>query len=83
MTDIINEYFGVKQVRFLSILTAVLIGFAFLVVWLALKLQPSDFWLTQTIDGQNVNMKLAFQAIFGQGMWTVSYTHLDVYKRQT
>lgn len=71
MTDIINEYFGVKQVRFLSILTAVLIGFAFLVVWLALKLQPSDFWLTQTIDGQNVNMKLAFQAIFGQGMWII------------
>lgn len=71
MTDIINEYFGVKQVRFLSILTAVLIGFAFLVVWLALKLQPSDFWLAQTIDGQNVNMKLAFQAIFGQGMWII------------
>lgn len=71
MTDIINEYFGVKQVRFLSILTAVLIGFAFLVVWLALKLQPSDFWLTQTIDGQNVNMKLAFQAVFGQGMWII------------
>ena len=71
MTDIINEYFGVKQVRFLSILTAVLIGFAFLVVWLALKLKPSDFWLTQTIDGQNVNMKLAFQAIFGQGMWII------------
>jgi hypothetical protein len=71
MTDIINEYFGVKQVRFLSILTAVLIGFAFLAVWLALKLQPSDFWLTQTIDGQNVNMKLAFQAIFGQGMWII------------
>lgn len=71
MTDIINEYFGVKQVRFLSILTAVLIGFAFLVVWLAIKLQPSDFWLTQTIDGQNVNMKLAFQVIFGQGMWII------------
>lgn len=71
MTDIINEYFGVKQVRFLSILTAILIGFAFLVVWLALKLQPSDFWLTQTVDGQNVNMKLAFQAIFGQGMWII------------
>lgn len=71
MTDIINEYFGVKQVRFLSILTAVLIGFAFLVVWLAIKLQPSDFWLTQTVDGQSVNMKLAFQAIFGQGMWII------------
>ena len=31
MTDIINEYYGVKGVRFLSMLTAGLIAFAFLV----------------------------------------------------
>lgn len=71
MTDIINEYFGVKQVRFLSILTSVLIGFAFLVVWLAMKLQPSDFWVMQDIKGQQVNMISAFDAIFGQGMWII------------
>lgn len=71
MTDIINEYFGVKQVRFLSILTSVLIGFAFLVVWLAMKLQPADFWLVQKQNGQEVNMVLAFDAIFGQGMWII------------
>lgn len=71
MTDIINEYFGVKQVRFLSILTSVLIGFAFLVVWLAMKLQPSDFWVLQKVNGQNVNMVSAFDAIFGQGMWII------------
>ncbi|TKC10074.1 VUT family protein [Pedobacter polaris] len=71
MTDIINEYFGVKQVRFLSILTSVLIGFAFLVVWLAMKLQPSDFWLMQKVDGQEINMLVAFDAIFGQGMWII------------
>ncbi|MBB2144945.1 queuosine precursor transporter [Pedobacter sp. LMG 31464] len=71
MTDIINEYFGVKQVRFLSILTSILIGFAFLVVWLAMKLQPSDFWVMQHVDGQNINMTTAFDAIFGQGMWII------------
>ncbi len=71
MTDIINEYFGVKQVRFLSILTSVLIGFAFLVVWLAMKLQPSDFWLIQKVNGQDINMLVAFDAIFGQGMWII------------
>jgi uncharacterized integral membrane protein (TIGR00697 family) len=71
MTDIINEYFGVKQVRFLSILTSVLIGFAFFVVWLAMKLQPSDFWVMQTVDGQKINMFVAFDAIFGQGMWII------------
>lgn len=71
MTDIINEYFGVKQVRFLSILTSILIGFAFFVVWLAMKLQPSDFWLMQQVDGQQINMLVAFDAIFGQGMWII------------
>ena len=71
MTDIINEYFGIKQVRFLSILTSILIGFAFLVVGLAMKLQPADFWQTQSLNGQTVNLPLAFDAIFGQGMWII------------
>lgn len=71
MTDIINEYFGVKQVRFLSTLTAILIGFAFFVVWIAMKLQPSDFWLMQKVNGQQINMLVAFDAIFGQGMWII------------
>jgi uncharacterized integral membrane protein (TIGR00697 family) len=71
MTDIINEYFGVRQVRFLSILTSVLIGFAFLVVWLAMKLQPADFWVMQKMNGKDVNMISAFDAIFGQGMWII------------
>lgn len=71
MTDIINEYFGVKQVRFLSILTCILIGFAFLVVGLAIKLQPADFWLMQNVEGKNISMPIAFNAIFGQGMWII------------
>ncbi|WP_131539837.1 queuosine precursor transporter [Pedobacter nototheniae] len=71
MTDIINEYFGVKQVRFLSILTSILIAFAFFVVWAAMHLQPSDFWVNQQINGQNLNMNNAFAGIFGQGMWII------------
>lgn len=71
MTDIINEYFGVKQVRFLSILTAVLIAFAFLVIALAIQLQPADFWNIQAVNGRQVNMPDAFNAIFGQGMWII------------
>jgi uncharacterized integral membrane protein (TIGR00697 family) len=71
MTDIINEYFGVKQVRFLSVLTAVLIAYAFAVVGFAMSLVPSDFWLNQTVGGQTINMDLAFDSIFGQGMWII------------
>ena len=71
MTDIINEYFGVKQVRFLSILAAVLISYAFLVVGFAMGLSPSDFWINQSIDGIPLNMDAAFNGIFGQGMWII------------
>ncbi|WP_207425648.1 queuosine precursor transporter [Pedobacter sp. SYSU D00535] len=71
MTDIINEYFGIKQVRFLSILTAILIAYAFLVVGLCMRLVPSDFWINQTVNGQAVNMDNAFDAVFGQGMWII------------
>jgi uncharacterized integral membrane protein (TIGR00697 family) len=72
MTDIINEYFGVKQVRFLSILASILISYAFLVVGFAMNLIPSDFWVNQSIDGVDVNMNAAFNGIFGQGMWIIA-----------
>jgi uncharacterized integral membrane protein (TIGR00697 family) len=71
MTDIINEYFGVKQVRFLSILTSILIAFAFLVVGLAMHLSPSEFLVNQNINGKNLDMNNAFSGIFGQGMWII------------
>jgi uncharacterized integral membrane protein (TIGR00697 family) len=71
MTDIINEYFGVKQVRFLSILTSVLIAYAFLVIWGAMRLKASDFWIHQDINGEDLNMNNAFSGIFGQGMWII------------
>jgi len=72
MTVIINEYFGVRQVRFLSILAAILISYAFIVVGFAMELVPSGFWVNQTIDGVDVNMNAAFNGIFGQGMWIIA-----------
>ena len=71
MTDIINEYFGVKQVRFLSVLASILICYAFLVVGFAMGLEPSDFWINQSVNGEAINMNTAFNSIFGQGMWII------------
>ncbi len=71
MTDIINEYFGVKQVRFLSILTCILIAFTFIVSWGAMNLVAADFWVIQKTNGHETNMVDAFDAIFGQGMWII------------
>ena len=71
MTDIINEYFGIKGVKFFSYLASILIGFAFLVVGLAMKLSSADFWIIQNINGTDTNMDNAFTGIFGQGMWII------------
>lgn len=72
MTDIINEYFGRKGVRFLSFTAAALILYAFIMVYFSMGLTPSSFWIERTSDAGTLNMDLAFNAIFGQGMWIIA-----------
>ena len=71
MTDVINEYFGKRGVRFLSFTAAGLIAYAFFMVYFAMGLTPSDFWINRVTPGGSVNMDLAFDAIFGQGLWII------------
>lgn len=71
MTDIINEYFGKKGVRFLSFTAAALIAYAFFMVYFAIGLTPSDFWVERITPRSIVNMDMAFDAIFGQGLWII------------
>jgi queuosine precursor transporter len=69
LTDIINEYYGVKGVRFLSLLTAGLITFAFVIFYFAIKTSPDTSWWLQSYKSSGVpDMQAAFAAIFGQGM---------------
>lgn len=70
-TDLINEYYGLKAVRFLSYLGAGVIAYAFLMVGVAMLLPPADFWIWREIEGSWLNMPLAFSAIFGQSLWIV------------
>lgn len=71
MTDIINEYFGKRGVRFLSFTAAGLIAYAFFMIYFAIGLTPADFWVTRITDVGNINMDLAFNTIFGQGLWII------------
>lgn len=72
MTDLINEYFGRKGVRFFSLLTAVLIAYSFIMVWMAMGTTPADFWLNRKLEhGGVMDMDLAYTAIFGQGLWII------------
>jgi uncharacterized integral membrane protein (TIGR00697 family) len=73
MTDVINEYFGVSGVRFLSYLAAALIAYAFFMVFASIGLSPADWWVGAYDRAPNnvPNMQHAFSAVFGQGMFII------------
>jgi uncharacterized integral membrane protein (TIGR00697 family) len=72
MTDVINEYFGVRGVRFISWLTVVLIVYGFLAAYAAISLTPAGFWVAVNSERGVPDMQAAFANIFGQGMWTIA-----------
>lgn len=70
-TDIINEYFGKKGVRRITYITVGLIAYAFLVIYLAMKLVPADFWLSVNAlneQGEPFDINYAFQKVLSQGL---------------
>jgi uncharacterized integral membrane protein (TIGR00697 family) len=71
LTDIVNEYFGSKAVKRISYIAVVLISYAFFMFYFAMKTPPSDFWVNSKADKGVPDMQLAFNAIFGQGMWII------------
>ncbi len=56
-TDLINEYYGKKGVRRLSLITAGLIAYAFVILFFSLKISAADE---------------QFHAVFGQSMWIIA-----------
>jgi uncharacterized integral membrane protein (TIGR00697 family) len=71
MTDIINEYYGTKGVKFLSWMTICLIGFGFLMVFGAIGTSPNAWWITsKKVEGVE-DMNSSFNGIYGQGLGIV------------
>lgn len=77
MTDIINEYYGARKVRFLSYMTVALILFAFLMIFGAIWVTPNAWWdgISGVVEGQPElsvsSMDLAFRKVMGQGLWII------------
>jgi uncharacterized integral membrane protein (TIGR00697 family) len=71
MTDVINEYFGRRGVRFISFLSVVLIGYAFVAAYVAIGLAPAAWWVTVNEPRGVPDMQAAFASVFGQGLWTI------------
>lgn len=69
-TDLINEYFGKRGVKSITYLTVLLIAYAFIVIFLTMKLPPAAWWVdaySKDPDGNTFNINHAFNTIFGQG----------------
>jgi queuosine precursor transporter len=71
LTDVINEYFGERGVRFISWLAVGLIIYGFVFAYLAISLAPATWWVGVAAERGVPDMQQAFAAIFGQGMWSI------------
>lgn len=71
LTDVINEYYGPKGVRFLSHGVVLLILYAFLMIFLSITLSPAGWWGPSRTEQGVPDMQVAFTAIFGQGLWII------------
>ena len=71
MTDIVNEYFGKRGVRFISWTAVALILYGFVFAYAAIHLAPADWWIGANANQGVPDLQAAFAAIFGQGLWTI------------
>ena len=62
-TDLINEYFGEKGVKKVSLITASLIAYCFVLLYFALKIPA--------VKGANLVSDDQFNGVFGQSMWII------------
>lgn len=62
-TDLINDYFGKEGVKKLSYITAALIAYSFILLFLAMTI-PAATGISPVDDEQ-------FKAVFGQSMWII------------
>jgi len=62
-TDLINEYFGEKGVKKLSLITAALIAYTFILLLIGLNIPA--------VKGDGLITDDQFNAVFGQSMWII------------
>lgn len=71
VSDVINEYFGPKGVKRISYLTAALIAYSFIIIYISTGLKPAQFWLDLNDTdafGNSININEGFRIILQQGM---------------
>ena len=71
MTDIVNEFYGPKAVRRISITAVILISYAFLMFYFSMSVPAAGWWKASKTDQGIPDMQNAFASVFGQGMWII------------
>ena len=71
MTDTINEYYGMRGVRFISWTAVIFITYAFVTAYVAIGLTPADFWIAANSSLGVPDIQRAYALTFGQGLWTI------------
>ena len=71
LTDIINEYYGKRGVKFISYLTVILILYAFVMIYMTIELPPAGFWELTNYNGNIFNLNTAFKLSLGQSLWII------------
>jgi uncharacterized integral membrane protein (TIGR00697 family) len=66
LTDLLNEFYGAKAVKRLSWITAVLIGYCFLLVYASLQIPASTL-----VSGPGLATDAEYTLIFGQAPWII------------
>jgi uncharacterized integral membrane protein (TIGR00697 family) len=67
-SDIVNDYFGKKGVKFISYTTATFVAYSFIIIYIATLLVPADFWIQVNAQSNGFNINTAFSQIFRQGL---------------
>jgi hypothetical protein len=62
-TDLINEYFGEKGVKKLSLITACLIAYTFIIIYAAMQIPA--------VAGDGLISDNQFNGVFGQSLWII------------
>lgn len=62
-TDLINEYFGEKGVKKLSLITACLIAYTFVIIYMAMQIPA--------VAGDGLVSDNQFNGVFGQSLWII------------
>jgi queuosine precursor transporter len=71
ITDIVNEFYGPKKVRIISLIAISLISYAFIMFYLASATIAPDWWITDKVNQGVPNYQTAFKTIFGQSSWII------------